>query len=817
MSSPVAPAANAGWPHIVFAILMVPIGLFLLVGGVWLIALGGSWYYLATGLACLGSGYLLYRGRMLGIWLYTAMLLWTLMWSFLEVGLDFWGVFPRIAGPAVLGLWLALPMVWRPLLTRAAGTRAFAVAKRGRFSRPTRLAVLGSLAVVLAGAGVMVSRTLLAPSATDVHASGAVSTDRPAGLNTPDGAEVANPVPGADDWSDWGRTASGDRFIPFEQITTANVANLEIAWTYRTGGAGPNQATPLQINDTLYFCTRDNIVVALNAETGSERWQYNPVLGPLANGGGCRGVSFHRQDTTPADGQCQSRIITTTRDARLIAVDARDGRPCVGFGVDGEIDLRSGMGEDVLGYQHNTSPALVVGNVAVVGSAIHDGQSVDEPSGVIRAYNAVSGAFLWAWDMGRPGVNTEPGPGETYTRGTPNVWSLMSADPDLGMIYLPLGNATPDYYGGHRTPEMEKYASSVVALRVADGSVAWYFQTVHHDIWDLDVASQPVLIDFPTENGPVPAVLQATKRGQFFVFNRATGEPLIDVEERPVPQGAVEGDFTAPTQPYPSGMPHVAGERLREADMWGLTPLDQLMCRIVFKQSRYEGEFTPPSLQGSILYPGFFGGSNWGSVSIDTKRNIMLASSQRLAQLVTLYPRDHPIAAGIEATGPDGRPLIHQGEASPQHGVPYVATNGGFMSPIGVPCQRPPYGMMTAIDLDTRTVLWERPLGTTRNSGPFGLAIGLPLEMGVPVNGGSLVTASGLTFHAGSQDGYLRAFNTETGDEVWRSALPVGSQATPMSYISPESGEQFIVVTAGGAMGIAQTGDYVVAYRLRRS
>lgn len=801
------PGPNVRWPHIAFAVVLLPIGLFLAGGGGWLVALGGSAYYLLAGLMCLGSAGLIYRGKASGIWLYGTLIVGTALWSIWDVGLDFWAVFPRLAGPVVLGLWLAMPFVWRPLVN---GNNVATVS-----TRKARLPIMIFL-VALAG---VASWYGTGPSnrPADVHGAAALSSTVAPGLRVPADARMGSGVPGADDWTEWGRAPSGDRFVPFEEIAPGNVSRLEHAWTYRTGGAGPNQATPLQVGDTLYVCTRDNVIVALDAETGRERWQYNPVLTSRANGGGCRGVSFHHQRGAPVEGSCKSRIILATRDARLIAVDARDGQPCSDFGVRGEVDLRKGMGDDRLGFQYNTSPAAVVNDVIVVGAAIYDGQTVGEPSGVVRGYDAASGAFRWAWDMGRPGDNREPGAGETYTRGTPNVWSVMSADPANNLVFLPVGNATPDYFGGHRTPEMEKYASSIVALDTRDGSVRWHFQTTHHDIWDYDVPAQPVLVDFPTPTGPVPAVIQPTKRGEFFVFNRLTGEQLVKVEERPVPGGAAKGDRTSKTQPFTVGMPTVTGPALRESDMWGLTPLDQLMCRIMFRRSRYDGQFTPPSLQGTIVYPGVGGGTNWGSVSIDRARGIMMAYSQRMPFHVTLIPRDDPRAKAIAATGPDGRTIISPGVASPQHGVPYATQNGPFLSPLQVPCNRPPYGLMTAIDLKSRKILWERPIGTARNSGPFGQALGLPFEMGVPANGGSLVTRSGLTFYAGSQDGLMRAYDSLTGREVWKVALPVGAQATPMSYVSPQSGTQFIAVTAGGAVGTVEQGDYIVAYRLPKN
>jgi quinate dehydrogenase (quinone) len=660
-----------------------------------------------------------------------------------------------------------------------------------------------------AGEGAAPDSDPASPAETPVEAPAA-----PGGAVDP-GYRGAAMLPESGDWVDWGRDMGGSRFVPHDQITPENVGDLEVAWTFRTGGAGPNQATPLQVGGTLYVCTRDNRVFALDAETGEEIWRFDPVLTDLANGGGCRGVSFYQ--ASAGEEACASRIITSTRDARLLAVDARTGERCSGFGTDGEVDLRTGMGPDEAGFQYNTSPAKVVADMIVVGAGIFDGQSVEEPSGVVRAYDATDGSFRWAWDMGRPGVNTEPAEGETYTRGTPNVWSVMSADPELGLIYLPLGNATPDYYGGHRTPEMEEFASSLVALNVADGSVAWHFQTTHHDIWDYDVASQPVLVDFPGPDGPIPAVVQPTKRGELFVFDRATGEPLTEIEERPVPQGAVEGDWTAETQPFSVGMPRLGANHVEEADMWGLTPIDQLLCRLQFRRSNYEGTFTPPSDEAyTVFTPGYFGGSNWGSVSFDPDRRILVGTSVSVPNRMRLIPTDAPEAAPFQEVTERGMPVIGPGVGAPQRGTPYVQDGGTWLSPLGVPCTRPPFGQMTAIDMETQEVLWERPIGTARNGGPFGLQLGLDIEMGMPLNGGSLVTGSGLIFFAGSQDGYFRALSTETGEELWRVDMPTGATATPMSYLGAESGDQFVAVTAGGTFQTSERGDYIIAYRLPR-
>ena len=574
----------------------------------------------------------------------------------------------------------------------------------------------------------------------------------------------------------------------------------------------PARATPLQIGSSLYFCTANNQVIALDADNGGERWRYNPHVREAAYGRSCRGVAYHA--SAGATGECAASIYVSTHDARLIAVDAATGKPCAAFGQGGTVDLSAQMGDSSSHYLYASSPPIVVGDIVIVGNCVFDGQQVGEPAGVVRAYDARTGAFVWAWDSGRPGINTAPPPGETYTVATPDVWSLISADPELGLVYLPTGNVTPDYYGGYRAPLMDKYSASVVALDVKTGELRWAFQTVHHDIWDYDVASQPVLVDFPTPEGKVPALLQATKRGELFVLDRRTGKPLTQVEEKPVPQGAAPGDYTYPTQPFSTGMPSLLDATLHESDMWGLTPIDQLWCRVRFREARYEGTMTPIGLEPSVRMPGSSGVYNWGSVSFDETSGIIVAATLHLANYDKLIPRGAPEARQFESLNQVGHPEIGPGAGAPQRGTPYAVSNPPFFSPLQVPCTKPPYGRVTAIDLNTRRIVWSKPVGTTRGSGPFGLSVGIPLPMGAPVNGGLLVTAGGLSFFAGAMDGYIRAYATRTGTELWRASLPIGSEASPMTYISPTRHHQMIVTTAGGAVGTSQSGDYVVAYSL---
>jgi membrane-bound PQQ-dependent dehydrogenase (glucose/quinate/shikimate family) len=419
----------------------------------------------------------------------------------------------------------------------------------------------------------------------------------------------------------------------------------------------------------------------------------------------------------------------------------------------------------------------------------------------------VTGRFAWAWDLGRPGEHGEPPGGQSYTRNSPNAWSLFSADEELGLVYIPTGNSNPDYYGAQRSAQAEKYSTSVVALDAATGDVRWSFQTVHHDLWDYDVGAQPVLVDLPTAQGRVPGLIQPTKTGQVFLLDRRDGRPIAQVTERPVPQGAGRGDWTAKTQPFSTGMPSFTGPDLTEEDMWGLTPLDALWCRIQFRSARYDGPMTPPSDRGWIYSTGFLGGIDWGSVSVDEADDVMLVNSFVMASRNRFVP---PEEFGNNPAAKLPFPFYHQ------EGSPYFAVfTALFRSPLGMPCQRPPYGMLSAVDLKTHQLLWSRPLGTSRNSGPLGMQLPVSLPMGSPSIGGSVVTASGVAFIAATLDQYFRAIDVRNGRELWRTQLPSAAFANPMSYVAPRSGRQFVVIAVGGNSLMAKAhGLYITAFAL---
>ncbi|HWV20998.1 MAG TPA: PQQ-binding-like beta-propeller repeat protein, partial [Devosia sp.] len=557
-------------------------------------------------------------------------------------------------------------------------------------------------------------------------------------------------------WTSYGRTTAGLRYSPFDQINRDNVKNLDLAWTYRTGRGdiGLDQNTPLQIDNLVYSCTTSNVIIALDGDSGEEVWKFDPkASGPFWQR--CRGLGYFELPAgQQTDGQlCNTRLIMTTMDARLFAIDAKTGAVCPGFGTNGAVSLAENMGEIIPGFYFQTSAPLVARDKIVIGGWVVDNQMVGEPSGVIRAFNAVSGELDWAWDLGNKAITRLPPPGETYTRGTPNMWTTAAYDDKLGLIYAPLGNTTPDYFGGNRPAFSDEYNASLVALDINTGRERWKFRTVNHDIWDYDLPSQPALLDLPDGNGgTVAAVLQTTKRGQLFLLDRATGEPLADVEEKPVPQtGQVPEEYLAPTQPYSVGMPTIGADHLTEAKMWGLTMFDQLMCRIAFKQLRYEGDFTPIGLDYAISQPGNIGGLNWGSVSVDIPNNRVFVNDVRAPSKFALVPRDEyeAFAQRVHADDTGHGP-------SPQRGTPYGMATEMWVSPLGVPCVNPPFGTVTAIDMNTRQIAWQVPAGTAEQLGPLGIKTKLPMPMGLPTYAGTSATAGGLVFFAGYQDYYIR-------------------------------------------------------------
>lgn len=624
------------------------------------------------------------------------------------------------------------------------------------------------------------------------------------------------------EWRAYGHDAGGTRYSPLGQINRGNVKQLKEAWTYRTGdysdgkktrGSSTWQHTPLLVDGTLFVASPFNRVIALDPETGAEKWTYDPKIDltiSYDNQLNCRGLAAW-VDRKPVPGRPRRRLFMGTNDARLIALDAATGKPCEDFGRDGQVDLSPGVGIARRGEYQVTSPPAVVGDVVVVGSAIGDNQRVDAPSGVVRGFDARTGVLRWAWDPGpleKKGRAKGPAAAQTeYRRGSTNVWSIMTVDERRDLVFVPTGNTSPDYYGGERHGS-DYYSSSVVALRGSTGKVEWHFQTVHHDIWDYDVPAAPALITVRKRGRDIPAVAVATKVGHLFILNRETGKPIFPVEERPVPQNAVAGETPSPTQPFPVLPKPLRPERLDPQDAFGISEADRDYCRKRIESLRNDGVFTPPSLEGTLVYPGDIGGMNWSGVSFDPVRGLLIASTNRLARAVTLIPRQGVDEKKRREMRASSTPMT---EFAPMAGTPYMLRREFLVSPNRVPCNPPPWGTLIAVDLGTGAVKWEVPLGAI---GAMALIPG-SARWGSLALGGSIVTAGGLVFVAAAMDDYLRAFDIETGAELWKGKLPAGGQAMPMTYALREGGKQYLVICAGGHGRLGtKPGDYVVAFAL---
>ncbi|MEM5517779.1 PQQ-binding-like beta-propeller repeat protein [Henriciella sp. AS95] len=800
----------------IFAAFLAAVAINLILLGAKLISLGGSWYYSIAGLALLAVVLLLVMRRSASGILYAVIVAATIIWSIQEAGLDLIALLPRLAAWLVVGLWFLSP--WHRAAMKDRGDAKW---------------MAGATA-----AGVL----LLAVSA--FQKGSVIEFDR-----TLSAATVSD-----DDWTDYGSTSKGTRYSPLEQITPDNIDQLEEVWRYETGIPFEFKNTPIQIASQIYACTAGNIVVAVNAATGAESWRFNPenkLSGSTPEAmkagntftRGCRGISYYEAGDN-YEGACPARILTGTTDARLIAINAETGERCQDFGTNGEVDLRQGLGpHPIFAYFHSSVPQVAGDNV-VVGGWVVDNQELGNPSGALRAYNAVDGSFVWAWDIGRPRETQLPDDGEPLTLGTPNVWSIMSYDPELDLLYAPTGNASPDYYGAKRRDIDDQFNASVVALRGATGDLVWSYRTVYHDIWDYDVPAQPTLVDINRNGEEIPTVAVPTKRGEIFLLDRRTGEPLWPATdcpdgsqptaagECPVPQDPAPGDWVEPVQPF-SGLPRFNESRW-EKDMWGLTPLDQLYCRIEFRKMRYDGHFTPPMPGGGVLgrdktwggtfqYPGNQGGYNWPSVSVDAENGLLVAQPMLLGNRIYMQ-------TGAEREAESGRPMppasdnAATGQGAWDPDAPRYGITSRFVSKWKIPftgiasdmpCFEPPYGRLALIDLNNNRLLWSRPIGNMRELGPFGIKPNMPyFEVGTPVYGGTTTTRSGLIFQVGTLDSTFRAIDIRNGKTLWSTKLPATANGAPITYT--QNGRQFVVVTVpdNAEDGVASGGGRLIAYAL---
>lgn len=649
----------------------------------------------------------------------------------------------------------------------------------------------------------------------------------------------------SDDWSTYGGEG-GRKFAPYDQINTGNVSRLEVAWQYHTGELAryPELQTkfskaemnpillPASAGGHLMICSPFGRVVALDPATGRERWVYDPKarIGGYATAEdpeglqspgfpNCRGVAWWHDRTAPPEQACANRIFLATHDLRLIALDAKSGNPCPGFGKGGVINVEpevlAGQPPAAIGEVKFNGPPAVVNDVVAVGTSVRDFHRYNAPSGAVRAFDARTGAARWTFDP-VPRSPSDPAyagwtPDAARNTGGANVWGVMSADESRDLLFMPTSGPSPDFFGGTR-PGDNRYADSIVALRGSTGQVVWHFQTVHHDVWDYDNAAQPTQVELTKDGKPFPAVIQATKTGMLYIFNRETGEPYFPIEERPVPQGGVPGEVLSPTQPFPVKPPPLVPQRFSQADFWGLTPWERNACIKAYGSFRYGAPFMPPSLQGSIIYPSSAGGVNWGGVAVDPKSKVLVTNVLRLGHYAKMIPVEQVTGArGSMEENMLGRP-------TPLLGTAYAVKQSALLSPLNqMPCTPPPYAQLVAVDLEKGEILWKETLGVWDHSlpppvvGPFSLP--LPFKWGTPTFAGPMVTAGGLVFIGATGDDRFRAFDLRTGKEVWNATLPTSAFAVPMSY--EVNGRQYIVVASGGhAFIYPKPGDQITAYAL---
>ena len=615
------------------------------------------------------------------------------------------------------------------------------------------------------------------------------------------------------EWPTYGNDPGGMRYSPLSQINRDNVSTLKVAWTFHTGdisdGHGDSrrsgfETTPILVDGALYLTTPFNRIIALDPESGKQRWAYDPQIDrTLDYGDGLinRGVATWLDSSRSPSQPCHRRIYEATQDARLVSIDAATGKSCTDFGNFGQVNLRDVPGYRA-GWYHMTSPPAIIDDLVIVGSAIDDNQRVAMPAGVVRAFDTRTGALRWSWDPIPTTASAKPdSKSAPPATGAANAWSVMAVDQQRDFIFIPTGSASPDYYGGLR-PGDNKWANSVVALRAKTGELVWGFQLVHHDLWDYDSASPPLLTTLRHDGKDIPVVIQGNKTGFLYVLNRDTGKPVFPVEERRVPASDIPGEVASPTQPFPLAPPPLTPQKISPDDTWGPTPQDRETCRNWIRSMRNEGIFTPPSLQGTIAVPGNLGGMTWSGYAFDPQHALLVVNTNSLIAKVKLIP----------TTDFAHTDRAEDGDYAPQAGAPYALFRRFLQSPSDMPCNAPPWGMLTAVDMTEGKIRWQVPLGSMQDFG----GKQPPTPPGSISLGGPIVTAGGLAFIAGTFDPFLRAFDIETGKELWKAQLPASGNATPMTYRLASNGKQYVVIAAGGHPKITEESlsDTLVAFTL---
>ena len=784
----------------ILAVVAATIGLGLLIGGIYLAVLGGSWYYIIAGILFIATAVLLQKLKSSALIVYAVLVLGTVVWGLWEVGSDFFALAPRLDILGVFGLLLLIPAV----------TRGFDA------SKTAKMVLGGSLVITIL---VMIYSIFNDPQ----EIRGELTSQQPA-------QHAATPGVADEDWPAYGRTQSGLRYSPLKQINSDNVKDLKVAWEYHTGefktendsGETTNQVTPIKVGDNMYICTTHQKLTALDPVTGKAKWTYDPKL--VADNTfqhlTCRGVSYFDANNTvgfeaslaakkTTSAECPQKIILPVNDGRLVAVNPTTGKPCSDFGKDGEVDLQKDMPYPYPGGYVPTSPPVVTGTTIIIAGSTTDNYSTEEPSGVIRGYDVNTGELLWVFDTGAEDPNKIPAPGQKYVQNSPNAWAPLAYDAKLDIVYVPTGVGTPDIWGGNRTKLHERYANSMLAINATTGKLIWNFQTTHHDLWDMDVPSQPSLADIKDKDGnTVPAIYVLTKTGNAFVLDRRNGKAIVPITEKPVPQTVkrgpqTKGEWYSKTQPF-SDFDMAPKDKLTDKQMWGATMFDQLVCRVAFHKLNYDGIYTPPSENGTLVFPGNLGVFEWGGMSVNPDRQIAVMNPIGLPFVSKLIPQDPNRKQTAKGAGTEAG-------VQPMYGVPYGVEMNPFLSPFGLPCKQPGWGFVAGVDLNTHEVAWKRRIGTVRDSLP-----GIPLppfKMGAPMLGGSISTAGNVMFIGATQDNYIRAINVTNGDELWKGRLPAGGQATPMTYEA--NGKQYVVIMAGGHGSFGtKMGDSLVAYAL---